>query len=93
MAEASIENTTVTLSFRFKLHYSKVNDAKHSSVIAQVLHDVTGREYTIACKLNEEVTATPKAQVISNNSTYTTKDSSALSTISNIFGGGELLES
>lgn len=98
MAEASLRDEQVYLIFRFKLHYSKVNDLKNRDIIATILKQITGKDYGIRCSIADSPhdTSTVKAaepeisKVVANQEPI---ENEALSTISNIFGGGELLES
>jgi DNA polymerase-3 subunit gamma/tau len=73
----------VELGFDFAFHQKRINDVKNKSIIAGIIHDITGRNVSITCvKHTSEVAATsarnPKAPPES---------------ITNIFGGGELLKS
>ena len=95
MADAGLVGEGVVLAFRFKLHYAKVNDPKNNEIIAQVLQGLTGRNYPISCTLSD-ATSTPEPGPTDTTTTEkpsTDESDPAFSTISNIFGGGELLES
>jgi DNA polymerase III subunit gamma/tau len=92
MCDASSRDSEVTLRFRFKLHQKKVSDSKNKDIIANVLKDVTGKDYSVLCvEEGSELSATNSPQPLEK--TQPSLKGEDLSTISNIFGGGELLES
>lgn len=94
MAEVDLHEEQISLTFRFKLHYAKVNDPNNKEIIANVITKLSGKSYPILCTLNESSDVSAKTpQPITPPSAPSEPQPGALSTISNIFGGGELLES
>jgi hypothetical protein len=87
MAKPHFADNTLTMSFRFAFHQKRVNEPNNKKVIATVLHELLGRKITIVCELDANVEP-PKPPAEPGPVT-----DPALETISNIFGGGELLES
>lgn len=87
MATPQVDGDTVTLVFKFAFHQKRLNEAKNKQVITDVLKSVTGRPMTLTCVVAaDEPKAAPrifKAVV----------DDDTISTISNIFGSAEVLES
>ncbi|MDB5169339.1 MAG: polymerase subunit gamma/tau [Candidatus Saccharibacteria bacterium] len=82
---------TLELGFSFAFHQKRINDAKNRQIIADIIKGISGKSVQIICILNKDakplkVSATAPAAVKN-------APSGDLSTISNIFGGGELLES
>jgi DNA polymerase III subunit gamma/tau len=89
MAEPAYTKGTLTLRFNFAFHQKRVNDRKNKTIIAEAIGAVTGASIAIDCIVREaEHTNNQEAQVQPIDSPAV-----PLSTISNIFGGGELLES
>lgn len=84
MADISYENGTLTLRFKFAFHQKQINDAKNRKIIEDIITQQTGDSVTIVC----ESMKTGK-QELSN----TLNASTNLDTVSNIFGGAEVLES
>lgn len=80
------------LSFAFQFHYKRVNDAKNRDILSQVLSRVTGEEVIISCIHDKDVKP-PQISEPALESNQPSPPPEALNTISNIFGGGEVLES
>ncbi len=86
MARPEFLNDKVRLTFGFAFHQKRVNEAKNKAVVSKVLGNVLGHEVELECLFDknskpEPVVAAPKAA------------GGTIDAISNIFGGGELLES
>jgi len=79
MAHPEFDGRTLTLSFKFAFHQKRLNEAKNRKIFADVMEKLYGKPVEIICIIAEPTgLATPKPDV---------------ATISNIFGGAELLES
>jgi DNA polymerase-3 subunit gamma/tau len=87
MATPHFLDNTLTMSFRFAFHQKRVNEPTNKKVIATVMHELLGKKITIVCEL--DTSAEPPKPAVEAAPT----PDPALETISNIFGGGELLES
>lgn len=82
IAEASFPDaSTVELKFSFAFHQKRVNEVKNRQIISATIQEITGHKVKVKCLLSAK--AVPK----------TAAGTADMSTISNIFGGGELLES
>ncbi|HVU59816.1 MAG TPA: DNA polymerase III subunit gamma/tau [Candidatus Saccharimonadales bacterium] len=88
----------VVLTFGFAFHQKRANDAKNKKLLTAVLEEVAGGPVAIECKYDK--TATPPGPMIAMAPAAAPAAASAppaagapLEAISNIFGGGELLES
>lgn len=89
MAEPEFNEDGVTLKFAFAFHQKRLSETTNRQRLLDIIHASTGGTVHIECVLDE--TAKPPA-----SKPVTPKQSpppEELSTISNIFGGGELLES
>ncbi|HXR50156.1 MAG TPA: DNA polymerase III subunit gamma/tau, partial [Verrucomicrobiae bacterium] len=91
MAEPTFgEDGTLTLAFAFAFHQKRLNDTKHRQLLAGVIEEISGQTVQIECIVDKTVSSTPAAEVPLEQARP--EGNGALSTISNIFGGGELLE-
>lgn len=83
MAQANLADNTLTVDFKFPFHYKQVNQAKNKSIIMAILTNLGHENLELVVNLQTEtskkVEATPAAD--------------PLSSITNIFGDGEVLES
>lgn len=85
------EQGTLKLAFAFAFHQKRINDARNRKLLADTIAEVTGQTVPIECVYDKDLAQTPApdaAPVVAPP-----PGDPALSTISNIFGGGELLES
>ncbi len=86
MARASINGDQITLEFEFPFHQKRLEEPKNKQIVADILRKLGDVEYTI--------TSHAKAKTNSPKVTPKTKPLNAtVSTISNIFGDAEVLES
>ncbi len=98
MAEPREDNETLHLSFGFGFHKKKAADPTTQVKIHEAIKQVTGRTYTINTVHDKNMTknqqhsaaAQPSALLSSETALPETKD---ISSVTNIFGGGEVLES
>jgi DNA polymerase-3 subunit gamma/tau len=77
MAQPQLSDDNLRLVFAFGFHQKRLNEPANRQKIVEIIQDMTGRKINIECVVDESVEETD----------------TGLSTISNIFGGGELLES
>ncbi len=80
MARPKLEDDTLTLELNFAFHQKRLNEPKNRSVLANIVESVRGVPTQIHCVTNSVPKPAPTT-------------SEAFATISNIFGGAELLES
>jgi DNA polymerase III subunit gamma/tau len=85
MSEMSYQNKTITLTFKFAFHQKQINDSKNRKLIEDIIRQHTGEEISITCQVNKKV---EKAHDSIKASPVVD-----LQSVSNIFGGGEVLES
>lgn len=90
MATPQIEGDEIILIFGFAFHQKRLNEVKNKQVLSDILEKVIGRPITITCIVGKS-TPPQAAAIIPAMAATTTSE--ALSTISNIFGGAEVLES
>ncbi|MDZ7785702.1 MAG: DNA polymerase III subunit gamma/tau [Candidatus Saccharibacteria bacterium] len=89
MATFRTNGTSVTLAFKFPFHKKRMETAKNKALLQELLHGYSGISAEITCEVlekqpeRENYTPAP-AQPVDNGS---------LEAVSNIFGGGEVLES
>jgi DNA polymerase-3 subunit gamma/tau len=88
MAEPKFEGDTLTLGFAFAFHQKRLSEQGNRLVLVNILKQLTGRSVTLECVLDS------KAKPVKVNTDNQVRQEPAdLEAISNIFGGGELLES
>ena len=92
MAEPRIEGDELVLVFGFAFHQKRLDEVKNKQVIADIVEQMVGHPVTIKC-IVEPSSAVPKAAQVSPPVVATTISDDTISTISNIFGGAEVLES
>lgn len=92
MAQPSFsEPGVVELTFAFAFHQKRISDAKNRKIVADAIEAVTGQKVEIICLVDKEMShKKPAGQTVT---AATVNREGSLDTISNIFGGGELLES
>lgn len=88
MAQPSFTNDAVVLSFQFAFHQKRISEASNRKVLMSVLEELTGKNITVDCVFDKNT----NAPVLSVTATPAPQNAS-VAAISNIFGGGELLES
>src|SRR5262249_25308116 len=90
MAEpAFVDDENLQLNFAFAFHQKRISDQSNRQLISKILKELTGKAINIECNLKKDANP-PK--VVASKEAPAKKDAS-IDTISNIFGGGELLES
>lgn len=83
-----LNGNNLEIHFQFALHQKKLDSAKSKDILASIITDVTGKVVLITTAVDTSIktTAPPSPQPI-------VADEASLSSISNIFGGAEVLES
>jgi hypothetical protein len=96
MAAPEFEPGLLRLRFQFAFHQKRMNEAKHRAIVGNIILKLSGHNVAIECVHDREAVVSG-GPVGSNHPTSAepapSVPASSLSTISNIFGGGELLES
>ncbi|HUD05557.1 MAG TPA: DNA polymerase III subunit gamma/tau [Candidatus Saccharimonadales bacterium] len=82
----------LTLSFKFAFHQRRMNDAKYQALLSKTIQDITGKDIEIICIVNN---ALPENidKVSETGALKPDENNKLIDSISNIFGGAELLES
>lgn len=88
------------LGFSFAFHKKQVAEAKNKKIISDILKGLTGKTIIIECTVVKKESPVPNpaaAELVADQAitpvTPVTTDKQDISSISNIFGGAELLES
>lgn len=85
MAQVEQFDDVIHLSFRFPFHYKKITDSKNIALISQTIKDNGGAKIKLEIKLGAG--QTPKKEEVP------AKKDDSLASLTNIFGGHEVLES
>jgi len=94
MAQPSFSDTTVTLTLAFAFHQKRLNEPKNRQIIAEAIEKISGATPEILCIVGEKTTPSDTSDTGNGLPEVPhVSGSNSLGTISNIFGGGELLES
>jgi len=81
MASPELDGNKLTLHLKFAFHQKRLNEVKNRKIFSDVIERLSGRPIEIVCVVADKAT------------TAAAKPAADVSTISNIFGGAELLES
>lgn len=93
MAKVNYEDNKIILSVEFAFHQKRLTADKNASIIRDLLHQLSGESYEIKVELDQ-----PNKKLKESNKSAvelpanTLEASNNLASITNIFGGGELLE-
>lgn len=90
MATPVIENERLILECRFPFHQKRINEQKTQTIIRNILRQQTGASYTVMARLG---CSEPVGDGAGQGSPPAIDPNAAVQTISNIFGGAEVLES
>lgn len=104
MTKPHFEAGQVKLECGFAFHQKRLNDARNKQTLSEVIKGVTGSDVQIICFVGENKPTplapplpAPDGEVVHNAAPEAVKhqlpDDPNLETVSNIFGGAELLES
>lgn len=97
MAIPALNGEELTLTFKYAFHQKRMQEAKHRKIISDVVEQLTGQPIAIECLYDKDATEhkplglDDQPEVITNLTPAPSEQ--PIATISNIFGGGELLES
>lgn len=86
MATPEFTEETLLLTFDFPFHQKRLSEAKNQEVLQSVLKDFTGQSITVKCLVRTTTNAP------SEPATAPQTADEAIETISDIFGGAELME-
>jgi DNA polymerase-3 subunit gamma/tau len=91
LAEPRTEDNLLILAFQFPLHQKKMSIAKSKDLLGRIIEEITGATPRIECIVDKSITSTVIKKV--SATTEGLPIAGSMSTISNIFGGAEVLES
>jgi len=92
MADAEFnEDGSLDLYFSFAFHQKRINESANQKALSDIIQDTTSRRVIINCIFDKD--RPQKTAKLAPQTPATTDSAEDLSAISNIFGGGELLES
>lgn len=100
-AKPHFEPGKITLEFSYAFHQKRLNESRNKEIISTVIQGVTGSSIQIICTVGEgkprAIPTTPlppaSGEIIHNADPVSNPKPSAITTISDIFGGAEVLES
>ena len=81
MAKPYLESDILTLETKFPFHQKRLNETKNRNILVKCVSEVRGQSTNVTCVVSQTTTNNAKNESISKD----------ISTISNIFGGAELL--
>lgn len=92
MADAEFnDDGSLNLYFSFAFHQKRINESANQKALSDIIHDTTGRSVVINCIFDKD--RPKKTAALPNQNSVAVESTEDLSAISNIFGGGELIES
>lgn len=102
MAQVTTDESGVTLGFKFAFHQKRLNEPKNKQIVIDLLEQAVGHPVSVQCTVAADAPAAPAAVAAAPPAESAAAPGQvpaeppapeALSTISNIFGGAEVLES
>ena len=88
MASPKIEGSNILLSFAFPFHMNRLNDSKNKQLLMDIASRVMGQDISIECVAKNPI----KKELVTKNAETKNRPNINLETISNIFGGVEIVE-
>jgi DNA polymerase III subunit gamma/tau len=88
MAQPIFTDDSIELQFKFAFHQKRLNEAKNRQIIADFIKQVTGKTIAVQCTINKDAVAGPVPAAA-----IATPASAPPDSITDIFGGGEVLHS
>lgn len=97
----TISAETLTLACSFAFHKKRLSESRNKQILLDTIRGITGQEFSIELTVSDNPPAQPQAtptlppsdEQIHSVSEPTPPKSDAVKSVSNIFGGAELLES
>ena len=100
MSTPTFTSDGLELGFTFAFHKKQVAEAKNRKILSDIIKDLTGQDIAIECTLVKKGSPAPNpaaAELVEDKAITpippVTAEKQDISSISNIFGGAELLES
>ncbi len=92
MAEPTFTPDGLRLAFKFAFHQKRISEAANRKILINIITELTGEPISIECVYDKSAKP-PKIAVVAVPSSDNLQSKADITAISNIFGGGELLES
>lgn len=92
MAEPTFTPEGLRLAFKFAFHQKRISETANQKILIKIINELTGQPVSIEC-VYDKAAKPPKISVVTVPSSDSEQSKSDITAISNIFGGGELLES
>jgi hypothetical protein len=90
MAHPIFGEDEVELQLKFAFHQKRLNEVKNRKIIADFIREVTGRNISVKCTVNKDAVPAASSAVTASGIPQTPAE---LNSITDIFGGGEVLNS
>lgn len=89
MADATTDENKLVLAFAFPFHQRRCSESRNQEIISGIIKETTGQSVQINCIVDKNA----KKDTLQASNTKPAKPSSdTLESITNVFGGGEVLE-
>lgn len=88
MANPQFDGNGLTLAFSFAFHQKRLNEPKNKKILADIIQDLSGKSIRIECIVDKDAKPAPSGGAAIKPAAAPAD----VSAISNIFGGGELLQ-
>lgn len=95
MSQATLQDDSVDITFRFAFHEKQFLQSKHTSVLKNILKEKSGKDFSITTNVNstQQAANIPSPQPSQPQSQpQSGKKETEIANVSNIFSGAELLE-
>ena len=89
LAEPELEDGALILKFEFPLHQKKLEKAENKQLVASIIDEIFGVKMPVRCVVDKEAFSREAEE----DRTSDEPDNGQLTSINNIFGGAEVLES
>ncbi|HEX7368458.1 MAG TPA: DNA polymerase III subunit gamma/tau [Candidatus Saccharimonadales bacterium] len=86
-------DNSLELVFAFAFHQKRLNEAKNRKIVSDAITAITGKPVDITCSLDPNLKLSRAPTAAEGPAAQANSPDPSLATISNIFGGGELLQS
>lgn len=98
MAQPVVQGDTLLLTFKFGFHQKRTNEPRNKQIIADTIQAVTGQALTVVCEVNASTDVKPTVANTSAPAPAAAAPAAepagdGLAMITDVFGGGEVLES
>lgn len=92
MATATVDGANVILAFEFPFHQKRLNEARNKQILVDILSEISGTTIHLSCVMQKSSKSIMN-DIEQADTALSSKKSSTLQTISDIFGDAEVLDS